>query len=416
MHKYNLAKKFKQGFVLPTVLVVSIIMLSALTLSLSVVWASRQSLKEQFDIQNARNAAISGVNVAEGCRYGNIVISESIMASAIPLGQTDCGKTAATSAVNPLLLKNEYGSATSGFGFSASYIKNSAGEAVLATSSSGYKSAGSGSFQKQRRMNTSVYSSTELPLGPGTLIYTVKKFQCDALPIFNGTNISAIRTLLDDRDGSNKNYRIARLADGNCWMLDNLRLGSTAQSVTLTSANSSISGSFVLPKVVTNGLSYDTPVAYGPIVGDPAPGNVGGYGFLYNWPAATAGDSQGGYPYVEQDSPASICPRGWRLPSGKTTGEFADLDRAFGGTGSPSGASPSQSSWLSNGAFNGLYSGLYVSNFTGQGTRGVFWSRTSNPTITDGAYSASFTSNYIEPGTYTGNTMDVGLAVRCLLK
>ena len=34
------------GFILPTVLIVSVIMMSALMMSLSVVWSSRQSLKK----------------------------------------------------------------------------------------------------------------------------------------------------------------------------------------------------------------------------------------------------------------------------------------------------------------------------------------------------------------------------------
>ena len=70
-----------KGFVLPTVLIVSLIMISALTLTLNVVWSGRQSPKQQFDTQNARNAAMSGINIADGCRYGNdIIISDTITA------------------------------------------------------------------------------------------------------------------------------------------------------------------------------------------------------------------------------------------------------------------------------------------------------------------------------------------------
>ena len=157
MHKNNLQCMSmgitSKGFVLPTVLIVSLIMISALTLTLNVVWSGRQSLKQQFDTQNARNAAISGINIADGCRYGNdIIISDTITASNSPSnGTRDCGRTAATASVNPFLLKPEYGSAVSSFGFSANFIKDSSGAPVLITATGGNKGTSSGSFSKQAR-------------------------------------------------------------------------------------------------------------------------------------------------------------------------------------------------------------------------------------------------------------------------
>ena len=91
------------GFILPTVLIVSVIMMSALMMSLSVVWSSRQSLKNQFDLQNARNASISGINVADGCRYGDVLISDTVSASSSPLGTADCGITNSSASTNFLI-------------------------------------------------------------------------------------------------------------------------------------------------------------------------------------------------------------------------------------------------------------------------------------------------------------------------
>ena len=113
------------GFILPTVLIVSVIMMSALMMSLSVVWSSRQSLKNQFDLQNARNASISGINVVDGCRYGDILISDTVSASSSPLGTADCGITNSSASTNFLILKQTYGNAASSFGFKATYLKNS---------------------------------------------------------------------------------------------------------------------------------------------------------------------------------------------------------------------------------------------------------------------------------------------------
>jgi uncharacterized protein (TIGR02145 family) len=59
------------------------------------------------------------------------------------------------------------------------------------------------------------------------------------------------RVLTDTRDG--KQYRIRKLPDGKCWMIDNLMLGGTGSNITLTAANTNIGTnpggqtSFVLP-------------------------------------------------------------------------------------------------------------------------------------------------------------------------
>lgn len=68
-----------------------------------------------------------------------------------------------------------------------------------------------------------------------TPIQDVTKAQCNELPIFTGANNEAIRNVTDNRGGITRTYRIAKLADNNCWMLDNLRVGSESQAVELTS-------------------------------------------------------------------------------------------------------------------------------------------------------------------------------------
>ena len=56
-------------------------------------------------------------------------------------------------------------------------------------------------------------------------------------------------TLTDTRDGSE--YHVAKLRDGNVWMLDNLALGSDSQSYTLTPNDTNLpasTASWTLPQ------------------------------------------------------------------------------------------------------------------------------------------------------------------------
>ena len=169
----------------------------------------------------------------------------------------------------------------------------------------------------------------------------------------------------DGRDGTI--YHIGKLADGKCWLLDNLALDLTksavlsgmtqdntnASNTTLgylkgtTSRNPStyVNGKYATAGVSnwTSGYSYSAPLVnmtskdvvptsfYGP--DDPmkdavVAGNwkVGGY---YNYCAATAGS----YCYGDGTSEGTsygnatedICPAGWRMPTGNTSGKYQVL-------------------------------------------------------------------------------------------
>jgi hypothetical protein len=64
-----------------------------------------------------------------------------------------------------------------------------------------------------------------------------------------------ILTLADNRGATPadyRTYRIAKLADNKCWMLDNLKLGSTTGTTTLTPSDSNITSNFTLPQVGGN--------------------------------------------------------------------------------------------------------------------------------------------------------------------
>ena len=250
-----------------------------------------------------------------------------------------------------------------------------------------------------------------------TPIQDITQAQCNALPIYTGSNPAAIRTVTDNRDGTTRNYEIAKLADNNCWMLTNLKLGKTSGTTTLTPANTNISSNFTLPQVGgDNTYDYDNPRVYGPVPGDTGSGATN-YGYLYNWPAATAGESRTSHPASAGNAPHSICPKNWRLPVGgaygSDVGEFADLDKAFGGNGIHQDSGPSIAKWNYTGPFKGVLSGYWNGGFLVQSSWGDLWSSSAKPDDSDDAFSAAFDPSYVSPGGYDNRVS--GLVVRCLL-
>ena len=250
-------------------------------------------------------------------------------------------------------------------------------------------------------------------------IQSVTSAQCAALPTFDGSNSSAVRTVTDNRGGTTRTYEIAKLADGKCWMLTNLKLGSTSGSITLTPSDSDVVSNFTLPQVTIGGAGeFDLPRAYGPVPGDTGTGATN-YGYLYNFSAATAGETRASLP--ANNAQYSICPANWRLPSGgegSTDTDFAALDIAFGGTGAYDENGPSQLMWGFTGPLKGTFFGLwsgYTSSFMNQGDGAygyTFWTKT--PIGAEGAYLAGAGTEYTSPDG-SGNRSN-GWAMRCLLR
>ncbi|MBC9943985.1 hypothetical protein ICL81_05575 [Leucobacter sp. cx-328] len=242
-------------------------------------------------------------------------------------------------------------------------------------------------------------------------IQNVTSAQCQALPTFTGSNNDAVRTVTDNRGGTTRTYEIAKLADGKCWMLTNLKLGSTSSSITLTPADSNVASNFTLPQLTTGGnAEYDLPRAYGPVDNDP-----GNYGYLYNFAAATAGETLASL--TTGNAQHSICPANWGLPSGGggSGNDFGDLDIAFGGTGNYAGGGEANiAKWQPSGPFRGSFSGGWVDGFDGQGVAGYLWSASADPAYPGTAFSAGFDPSYVDPGDGYSGRGD-GIGVRCLL-
>lgn len=172
--------------------------------------------------------------------------------------------------------------------------------------------------------NASAASTTYTPSGSATLsLGTATTMQgwtgCSSLSSGSTVNIT------DTRD--NSTYKVAKLSDGNCWMLDNLRLGDNT-TIALTPSNTNISSNWTLPASTTSGASYTSPTINSSTKNSTSTSygsGSGKRGVYYNFCAASAGT----YCYAENnginvsnteyDITGDICPAGWHLP---TTSEY----------------------------------------------------------------------------------------------
>ncbi len=250
----------------------------------------------------------------------------------------------------------------------------------------------------------------------GSTMQAFTPSQCSALTAYTGSNEEAVITLTDPR-GTPQTYQVAKLADDNCWMIDNLKLGSTTSTITLTPSDSNVASNFTLPQLTTSGATdYDNPGAYGSVPGDTGSGTTN-YGYLYNWSAATAGESRATKPAGSGNASHDICPANWRLPTGGNTGEFAWLNAKMN---NPSASAPSTSggsgfyqNWHNIGPFKGVFSGSWYGSFYDQGSNGYFWSSSAHASNANHAHSANFIATYV----YSNNSdvRNIGFGVRCLL-
>ena len=165
---------------------------------------------------------------------------------------------------------------------------------------------------------------------PGATVTTVTNVNgYDYQP---GGNIVPSTTIRDSRD--EQEYTIRKLADGNCWMTENLRLGKNGP-LTLNSENSNLASgrTFNLPAATTvPGPSWGNQQEY-PFVyyREDNPGaSPSGPSGLYNWYTATAGarDASGNSLMTEETGLAvdSVCPKGWKLP----INGGIDMDKSYG--------------------------------------------------------------------------------------
>ena len=195
-------------------------------------------------------------------------------------------------------------------------------------------------------------------------------------------NYVPTKTLVDTRD--NNTYTVSKLADGRCWMTQNLRIINK----TITPTDSDVTANYTIPASSTSGFnSFDTSNAY-----------VDSDGGFYTWYTATAGT--GTYSMSSGNTTVSICPKGWRLPTGGNSGEFKILYNNY-----------NSSSALRSNPVNFTLSGYVRSSArSGQGSYGRYWS--STVVLDSVAYHLSLDTSDVSY--VNGSDKYNGYSVRCL--
>ena len=193
--------------------------------------------------------------------------------------------------------------------------------------------------------------------------------------------------LFDNRD--EKQYYVAKLADGNIWMTQNLDHDIVTTANFYTPQNTDISANWTAQTATyaTNNTSWgnkvNNPESYDPgdlcwdgtlgdktlTTGTTACGNdrhmhVGNY---YNWTAAAAMNDSSSFITDQQDVGQSICPAGWRLPTYSGNKSYTNLVTTLSLTAGTSGNIQSSPVYF---VYGGYWSGssIYV------GSLGFYWS------------------------------------------
>ncbi len=249
----------------------------------------------------------------------------------------------------------------------------------------------------------------------------------------------SVTALTDEHDGDT--YAVAKLADGKCWMIENLRLDDSAELSSSNTHNPSLPLTNVYGSTTSNHLSPTTDptqTAWCTSISSAcfnqsmlatnnttlftnntassysASSNVYSYGNYYNWYSATGGHGEYGSSYGSgYTAPGDICPAGWHLPTGKVaTGDFGVLDIAMGGTGASQSTAEASNRWRTF-PNNFVYSGYVNGSFlNGRNSYGNYWSASGSDSYS--AYLLSFDSASVNPGTNVSHKYS-GRLVRCLL-
>ena len=198
-------------------------------------------------------------------------------------------------------------------------------------------------------------------------------------------NYVPTKTLTDTRD--NNTYTVSKLADGKCWMTQNLRIAGK----TITPADSDVISNYTIPASSINGFNFsDTSNAY-----------VNSDGGFYNWYTATAGT--GAQSMSSGNTSVSICPKGWRLPTGGSSGEFSILHHNH----------YSSSSVLRSNPVNLTLSGrIHSSSRNYQGSYSDYWSSTVYSR--DKAHSLQLGTSSVNPT--NDDDKSNGFSVRCIAR
>ena len=287
---------------------------------------------------------------------------------------------------------------------------------------------------------------------------------CAALTPSNSTSMNIPSSIVYVRDPRNNQvYKVKRMIDNKCWMIDNLKyIGNTnrdgniinnidgttgiifrngegpngAPSSPVGSGTSwnTVSGSDTGNNNNVNKAFWNNPMSHaacysGLHSGNPTMANntLTQCGYLYNWYAATGGTGTYGSPTNTNGAQAtgSICPANFRLPSstsgtgGPTTNgtsatvaDFPVLNASMNAGSLVAGATSTfYTNWLPSGPWSGAYSGYWNYFLYGMGSGGLFRSSTASSAL--GSYYLMSTDPYVN--TDNNDPKYLGFSVRCLL-
>ena len=151
---------------------------------------------------------------------------------------------------------------------------------------------------------------------------SVKKMQDFSYQDCNGLGEGQVVELMDKRN--RKVYKISKMKDGRCWMIENLAL-SLDKNKALTPSDTDIPQNWT-PSHSTELAQSQENWKIGSDSYVEARSKRKDDAVIYNYNAATAQTTEAS-PY-ETDAAGSICPRGWKLPTGGKTGEYYGLAAA----------------------------------------------------------------------------------------
>ena len=197
------------------------------------------------------------------------------------------------------------------------------------------------SISKMQQMTPEICAATTTPNRTATALDTDGSHYGDP-------NYAPTKTLVDTRDDNT--YTVSKLADGKCWMTQNLRIIDK----TITPADSDVTANYTIPASSISGFNtYDISNAY-----------VDSDDGFYTWYTATAGT--GTQSMSSGNTAVSICPKGWRLPTGGDDGEFKIFYNNY----------HSFSALRSNPVNLTLFGYVDNSSRRNQGSLGIYWSST----------------------------------------
>jgi hypothetical protein len=260
------------------------------------------------------------------------------------------------------------------------------------------------------KVTISTDNGANYSINAGTVTYkqTPKFENCDTTSMQTfSANAAACKAIIrqgqvivlnDPRGNSDspngQKYRVKKMPDGNIWMIDNLKLGSTTSTTTLTPANTNIAANYTLPTIGTNNNVDLNSYEYCASGGESwTGGSFTGCGYLYNWDTAMAGNIS--------DSGYSIAPRGWNMPKKSNDITYDGLIDSMvaaaansAGKRNPVYGTTNYSNWsYINSAFDNVYSGHCSGTPEHQGATGYPWYNTEVNATT--SYSMWFTQNVI---------------------